>query len=108
MAISDNTIVARLTAITLAIAIGGSAMAWLDSRHASASDVSMLRDSIDKERLSRIEFEIDELERTVRGIMRTSAENQNTPMVKTRLMELKSRGDRYLRKREELLIEMEK
>jgi hypothetical protein len=99
---------ARLTIIAITASLIGGGIAWLDGRHASASDVSQLSLSIDKERLDRIEFEIEELERTFRGIKRTSTENQETPAVQTRLLELNARRDRYLRKREELLLEMEK
>jgi hypothetical protein len=106
MAAMENQLVARLTIIAITCTLVGGGIAWLDGRHASASDVSQLSLSIDKERLSRIEFEIEELERTVRGIKRTSMENQELPHVQARLQELKSRRDRYLRKREELLMEM--
>ena len=102
----ESTWVARLTAITLSMAIFGAGLAWLDGRHASASDVSRLTESIEKERLSRIEFEIEELERMARGIKRMSVEEQATPQVQAREQELKARRERYLRKREELLLEM--
>ena len=98
--------VARLTAITLSMAIFGAGIAWLDGRHASASDVTRLTESIEKERLSRIEFEIEEIERSARGIKRMSAEEQASPEMMARELELKARRDRYLRKREELLQEM--
>ena len=106
MAALESTWVARLTAVSLAMVIFGTGLAWLDGRHASASDVSQLSMSIDKERLDRIEFEIEELERMGRGIKRMTANEQASPEVQTRLLELSSRRDRYLRKREELLIEM--
>ena len=102
----ESTWVARLTAITLSMAIFGAGIAWLDGRHASASDVSRLTESIEKERLSRIEFEIEEIERSARGIKRMSVEEQASPEVMARELELKARRDRYLRKREELLQEM--
>ena len=102
----ENQLMARLTIIAITASLIGGGIAWLDGRHASASDVSQLRLSIDKERLDRIEFEIEELERTVRGIKRTSELNQREPHVQTRLEELRSRKERYLRKREELLLEM--
>ena len=106
MATTENTWVARLTAISLSMVIFGGGIAWLDGRHASASDVSRLTESIEKERLSRIEFEIEEIERLVRAIIRMTPERQATPEIQARVQELKSRGDRYLRKREELLQEM--
>ena len=102
----ESTGVARLTAISLSMVIFGSGIAWLDGRHASASDVTRLTESIEKERLSRIEFEIEELERMARGIKRMSVEEQATPEVMARESELRARRERYLRKREELLQEM--
>ena len=102
----ENTWVARLTAITLAMAIFGAGIAWLDGRHASASDVSRLSESIDKERIERIEFEIGELERAGQRIKRMPQAEQDSPDMKARVLEIRARRDRYLRKREELLIEM--
>ena len=102
----ESTWVARLTAISLSMVIFGSGIAWLDGRHASANDVTRLTESIEKEILSRIEFEIEEIERTARGISRMTPERQATPEIQAREQELKARRDRYLRKREELLIEM--
>jgi len=103
----ESTWVARLTAISLSMVIFGSGVAWLDGRHASASDVSRLTESIEKERLSRIEFEIEEIERMGRSIKRMTVEEQASPEVMARESELKARRERYLRKREELLQEME-
>ncbi|GAG49908.1 unnamed protein product, partial [marine sediment metagenome] len=72
----ENQLMARLTIIAITASLIGGGIAWLDGRHASASDVSQLSMSIDKERLDRIEFEIEELERLARGIKRMSAEEQ--------------------------------
>ena len=102
----ENQWVARLTAISLSMVIFGSGIAWLDGRHAAASDVSELRNSIDRERLERIEFEISELERNGLALKRSSAVNQERPEVQARLLEIEARRDRYLRKREELLLEI--
>ena len=96
----------RLTIIAVTMSLIGGGLTWLDSRHASASDVSALSMSIDKERLDRIEFEIEELERIYRGIKRMTVEEQSTPDVESRVVELETRRARYLRKREELLLEM--
>ena len=96
----------RLTIIAVTMSLIGGGLTWLDSRHASASDVSALSMSIDKERLDRIEFEIEELERIYRGIKRMTVEEQSTPDVESRVVELEARRARYLRKREELLLEM--
>jgi hypothetical protein len=107
MQVMESQLVARLTIIAITASLIGGGIAWLDGRHASASDVSQLSISIDKERLSRIEFEIEELERSVRAIKRTSPNNQSSSEVQARLSELDARRDRYLRKREELLMEMD-
>jgi hypothetical protein len=115
----ESTWMARLTVIALTITIVGTGIAWLDARHASSGDMrdiqlaseaglSALKTTIEKERLDRIEFEIEELERNVRVIKRTSVSNQDLPEVRVRLDELKARRERYLRKREELLLEMER
>ena len=98
----------RLTIIAVSISLIGGGLTWLDSRHASASDVSALSLSIDKERLSRIEFEIEELERINRDIKRMTVEEQASPQTQARVLKLVSRRARYLRKREELLLEMGK
>ena len=58
------------------------------------------------EQVSRIEFEIEELERLERGLKRMSATEQASPEVQVRVQELSTRKERYLRKREELLIEI--
>jgi hypothetical protein len=107
MDIKENQIVARLTIIAITATLIGGGLTWLDGRHASASDVSELTRSIEKERLSRIEFEIEEIERLARGIKRMSAAEQASPQSQARLLELDSRRDRYLRKREELLQEVD-
>jgi hypothetical protein len=102
----ESQLVARLTIIAITVTLVGGGIAWLDGRHASASDVSQLSVSIDKERLDRIEFEIEELERLARGIKRMSVAEQASPQTEARMLELESRRDRYLRKREELLMDM--
>jgi hypothetical protein len=107
MDIKENQIVARLTIIAITATLIGGGLTWLDGRHASASDVSRLTESIEKERLSRIEFEIEEIERLARSIKRMPPEAQNAPQTQARLLELQSRRERYLRKREELLQEMQ-
>jgi hypothetical protein len=106
MDIKENQVVARLTIVAITATLIGGGLTWLDSRHASASDVSELTRSIEKERLGRIEFEIEELERLERGIKRMSAQEQASPEMQVREQELKTRKDRYLRKREELLQEV--
>jgi hypothetical protein len=105
--IKENMLVTRLTIIAITATLIGGGLTWLDSRHASASDVSALTVSIEKERLSRIEFEIEELERLARGIKRMPTAAQDAPQTQARLLELQSRRERYLRKREELLQEMQ-
>jgi hypothetical protein len=105
--IKENQLVARLTIIAITATLIGGGLTWLDGRHASASDVSALTESIEQERLSRIEFEIEELERLARGIKRQPVDAQNAPQTQARLLELTSRRERYLRKREELLQEMQ-
>ena len=107
MDIKENQIVARLTIIAITATLIGGGLTWLDGRHASASDVTRLTESIEKERLSRIEFEIEELERLERGIKRMSTVEQASPEVQAREQELATRKQRYLRKREELLQEMD-
>ena len=106
MEISEGALMTRLTIIAVTVSLIGGGLTWLDSRHASASDVSALSISIDKERLSRLEFEIEELERIYKGIKRMTVEEQSTPDVESRVVELETRRARYLRKREELLLEM--
>ena len=106
MEIAEGSLMTRLTIIAVTISLIGGGITWLDSRHASASDVSALSMSIDKERLSRIEFEIEELERLNRAIKRMTVEEQASPQTQARVLELESRRARYLRKREELLLEM--
>jgi hypothetical protein len=69
--------------------------------------VSELKISIDKDRLDRIEFEIEEIERLARGMKRMSLEEQASPEAQARMLELRSRREKYLRKREELLMEIE-
>jgi hypothetical protein len=99
---------ARLTVIAMTLTLIGGGIAWLDSRHASASDMSQLRQSIEDERLDRIEFEIEDIERQGRALKRLPVEEQNTPEGVTRELDLKARRDRYLRKREKMLLEMDK
>jgi hypothetical protein len=100
--------VARLTVIALTITVMGTGIAWLDARHASSSEVYELKSSIDRERLERIEFEIEELEREARRLKSRPAEELDTPEIRARMLELQSRRDRYLRKREELILEMQR
>lgn len=103
----ESQLVARLTIIAITASLIGGGLTWLDGRHASASDVSELRTSIEKERLDRIEFEIAELERLGRNMKRMSPEEQASPQAQARMLELQARRDRYLRKRDVLLMEME-
>jgi hypothetical protein len=105
--VKENLLVTRLTIIAITATLIGGGLTWLDSRHASAGDVQQLTKSIERERLDRIEFEIAELERLVRGIKRMSTTEQASPGVEARLLELQSRRARYLRRREELLQERE-
>jgi hypothetical protein len=84
MDIKENQIVARLTIRAITATLIGGGLTWLDGRHASASDVTRLTESIEKERLSRIEFEIEELERLERGIKRMSTVEQASPEVQAR------------------------
>ena len=106
MAGLENVVMARLTIIAITVSLIAGGLTWLDARHASSSDVTRLTESIEKERLSRIEFEIEEIERMARGIKRMTLEQQASPEVQARQSELKARRERYLRKREELLQEM--
>jgi hypothetical protein len=106
--ILESQLVARLTIIAITASLIGGGIAWLDSRHASASDVSQLKTSIDRERIERIEFEISELERAAQRIKRMPELQQILPDTKARIAEIEARRDRYLRKREELLMEMRK
>ena len=80
MPVVENNLLTRLTIIAVALTIGGTTIAWLDGRHASASDVSELRTSIEKERLDRIEFEIEAIERRQRNITRMLDEDQSKAM----------------------------
>jgi len=104
----ESQVVARLTIVAITVSLVAGGLTWLDARHASSSDVYELKTSIDRERLERIEFEIGELERNALTLRRSSTENQSRPEVEAAILELNSRRERYLRKREELLIEMEK
>lgn len=60
----------------IALVIGGAtlvgflfgAIAWLDSRHASAADIADLTRLIKASEISRIEYQIEELERKMRRI----------------------------------------
>jgi len=108
MDIKESQIVARLTIIAITVSLVAGGLTWLDARHASSSDVYELKTSIDRERIERIEFEIGELERSIQRIRRLPEEEQSDPDYEARILDLKARRERYLRKREELLLEMGK
>ena len=54
--------------ITLVSSLFG-AIAWLDSRHASASEIDSLTRLLKASEISRIEYQIEEIDRRVRRIL---------------------------------------
>lgn len=106
MEIAEGALVTRLTIIAITISLVGGGLTWLDARHASAGDVQELKISIDKDRLQRIEYKIEDIDRSARVFKRMPIEQQESPEMQSRALELRTQRDRYLRKREELLLEI--
>jgi hypothetical protein len=88
------------------IALVGGGLTFLDLRHASAMDVQQLTKSIESDRLDRLEFQIEEIERYYKRIkavpvLERSAEQEGI------LLDLEIRKARSLRKLERIQRESE-
>jgi len=91
----------RLTFAIGMIALFGAGMTFLDTRHASASDVQEIVEAIKLDQLDRLEFEISESERRAGRITRIP-EGQRTNWNKQDLEDAIIQKQRYLRRLERL------
>lgn len=59
----------RLTALASILVLGGMGLAFMDTRHASASDMAALTQEIQSDRIDAIEYQIAETERRIKRIL---------------------------------------
>ena len=65
-------VVVRLTIATMTLTLIGSGVAWMNSNYASAADVQQLSTAIYNDRVERLEFAIERIERQMKYLMSTS------------------------------------
>ena len=94
----------RITLLVGTLAIIGSGLAFMDRRHASASDVQDLTQMIWDERIEDLEYKIEELERRQANIRRVPEEDRPDWALQE-LLELDNQKERYIRKMDRLLGE---
>ena len=92
----------RITLVLGTLALVGLGLGFMDSRHASASDVQELTQMIWDERIEDLEYKIEEVELKKRMLMRTLPEDR-PPWSNEELLELDNKKERYLRKMDRLL-----
>ena len=91
----------RITLALGVIALVGIGLGFMDSRHASASDVKDIADAIKADQIDRLEFEISEAERRAKRITRVPVD-QRTVLDTQDLEDAMIQKERYLRKLERL------
>ena len=92
----------RITLVLGTLALVGMGLGFMDSRHASASDVQELTQMIWDERIEDLEYKIEETERRQHMIRRVPVE-ERPPWSNEELLELDNKKERYLRKMNRLL-----
>lgn len=116
MATGEASLVARITAVAAIIGITGGVFAFFDARYALSGEVremqqetrtqlTSLQQLILSERLDRIDFEIEELERRSMELFAIPDEELTVEQRKRR-NDMEVRRDRYIRKRELIVEEM--
>lgn len=86
----------RTTLAAVVIALMGSSLTFMDSRHASATDVERLITVIYDDKRDRLEFEISLIESRIRRLIVIVPERRSAAQTQE-LAELKSTRERYLR-----------
>lgn len=93
--------VLTMSTITLAVALMGGGLAFLDSRHASAMDVQQLTEMIHDDRVEELEYKIEDIEAVRRRILLVPLVERNDWEAQE-LINLKNKKDRYIRKLERI------
>ena len=90
----------RLTSAVMILTLGAVGLGYMDTRHASASDVQELARIIQSDRIERSEYIIEDLERRHQNITKTADLNdqQRQEVVQIELLK-----DRELRKLDRML-----
>lgn len=94
---NNKELVTRLTVVSLSISILVAVGAWVDSKYASAADVQALSDTIQDDRVERMEFMIERAERRMK-YLKSIPEPALTEYQKQELMELEHEKEFLLRK----------
>jgi hypothetical protein len=97
----------RVTLVAGLLGIIGGGLAFMDSRHASSSEVQDLVHVIRGEQVNRIEFEIESVERAYK-ILKSIQVDDRTASQEIDLLDLEAKKERYLRKLDRINAEMSK
>ncbi|HUW46680.1 MAG TPA: hypothetical protein VMW50_12900 [Dehalococcoidia bacterium] len=92
----------RLTALISVLALVGMALAFMDSRHASAMDVHNLSEMILADRIHRLEYQISEEEDEIVDILSIDVEDQTRQDLRD-LNRARDRKEELLRRLERLV-----
>ena len=94
----------RLSLALMILALVSAGLAFMDSRHASASDVHDLTEMIYETRIDDLEYKIEEVERRIARVLLIPEEEQ-TRYDANELDDLFNQKERYIRKMDRLLGE---
>ena len=92
----------RLTSVVLILTLGGFGLGYMDTRHASATDVQDLVKVIQSDRIERAEYIIEDLERRSQNIERTPLASRSAQQSQE-LVEIELVKARQLRKMDRML-----
>lgn len=101
---SWDSMATRLSVLAVTISLFTGGMAYLDSRHASASDVRDLTRILKASEIARIEYQIEEAERRIRRIHRVP-EEERPPFEADDLIDIRARREHLLRELDRLEME---
>ena len=91
----------RMTVFTVALSILIGTLGYLDSRHASASDVQQLTEVIESAEIAQLEYLIEETQRRMKRIKRIP-EGERDGWEEEDLIDLESRKEYLLREMDRL------
>ena len=94
----------RLTLVLSVIALVGAGLAFMDSRHASASDVQEVVNQLHESRIEDHEYKIEESERRIKRILQIPEADRDRWDLQD-LQDAMDRKERYLRKLDRILGE---
>jgi hypothetical protein len=94
----------RLTALSITLMLVGGALAFMDSRHASAMDVQQLTQMIEEDRIEQLEYKIEDVEDQINRVLAVP-EEERSEGIEQYLHDLTNKKERYIRNLERLINE---